>query len=546
MGQKKNSKIILILIILLIIVILLSGVAYAYFATDVFRSNKELFFKYITQMGDENEGFIETQLKQYFEKQKTTPYLDEGSVSVNITSSNNQEQFKNTNNMNVTFDGQVDTANSQAMQNISLNYSDNVKFLLSYKQIEDIIGIQTDYIGGKYIAINTNSADSLTDSAKELEKVQEFANVELTKEDLQHIKDTYLNVINQELTDSNFSKIEESNKKGYKLTINSENLKNLIVKLLETLKNDQTTLDKINEYIKIQKNSSKITANNIDDFIEDINNNSELDDENFEFTVYQTNGKTNCLIVKINEAELKLEKTLTGNDLQYNIEIQTNYDNQLGKIGLITKFAGLQSMQNITENYELTLETEEMKYQYNYNNNVEFTDTINIETFTDSNCLILSDMEEEQRNNLINAITERIQDVNKSQMEELGLDENENPLQYIIPQLGIYYTAMNTINTSDLDEAEVNTFNIKFENYESTNLMGVTVKGLLSTIQLNNESQEDDRKIKEIHFDGEEYEATDQNITFIKSSVETETAYRVEFERDEDTGIIYRAVINKK
>lgn len=99
---------------------------------------------------------------------------------------------------------------------------------------------------------------------------------------------------------------------------------------------------------------------------------------------------------------------------------------------------------------------------------------------------------------------------------------------------------------NEISEEEVATFNEKFEMYESTNLQGVTVKGLLSTIQLNNESQEDNRKIKEIHFDGEEYDVTDQNITLLKSSVETETAYRVEFERDENTGIIYRVVINKK
>ena len=136
-------------------------------------------------------------------------------------------------------------------------------------------------------------------------------------------------------------------------------------------------------------------------------------------------------------------------------------------------------------------------------------------------------------------------------MEELGLQENENPLvQMIMPlrQSLTYSQAAGAINnSSNISEIEVNTFNQKFENYESTNLQGVTVKGLLSTIQLNNESQEnEDRKVKEIHFDGEEYEATDSNIVILKSSVETETAYRVEFERNETTGLIYRVVINKK
>ena len=37
-----------------------------------------------------------------------------------------------------------------------------------------------------------------------------------------------------------------------------------------------------------------------------------------------------------------------------------------------------------------------------------------------------------------------------------------------------------------------------------------------------------------------------QNITLIKGEIDTEKSYRVEFEKDQDTGLIYRAVINEK
>ena len=319
--------------------------------------------------------------------------------------------------------------------------------------------------------------------------------------------------------------------------------------MLEALKNDQATLDKINEYVKVQKNSLKVTASMIDNKIKDINNNVELNREKLEIIVYQAKGRTIRLLAKTNQMELKLEKAVTGNDQQYNIEWQITDNNQTGKIAFITKFAGLQSMQSITENHELTLETEKIKYQYNYHNNVEFTESTNIETFNNNNSLLLSQTEEEQKKEFLKAVVERIQSVNKSQMEELGWQENENPLQYVIPQISTYFSALNAVNTStdNMSEQEVSTFNALFENYQSTNLKGVTVKGLLSTIQRNNETQEDEsRKIKEIHFDGEEYEVTEQNITLLKSNVETEEAYRVEFEKDEDTGIIYRAVINKK
>ena len=48
------------------------------------------------------------------------------------------------------------------------------------------------------------------------------------------------------------------------------------------------------------------------------------------------------------------------------------------------------------------------------------------------------------------------------------------------------------------------------------------------------------------NFNGEEYEVNAQNITFIKNEVKLDGEYRVEFEMDEDTGAIYRAVMNEK
>lgn len=546
MRQKKNSKIILIIIILLMILIALTGFAYTYFVTDVFKSNKELFFKYITQIGEEQEGFMDMPLKQYFEKQKTTPYQDEGDVKVEITAYNTSNQFDNVNQMNLTFNGQVDTANEQALQNISLNYSDDVKFPLTYQKVGDTIGIQTDYIGSKYVA--TKETDNkIVGEENALGKIEEFSNIQLSQEEKDHIKNTYFNQFAQELREEDFSKIEETGTMGYKLTLTTKKMKNILVKLLETLKNDEPTLEKLNEYIKTYNNSSKITTSSIDNQIRELNNTSETEEETVEITVYQTNKKTNRIVIKASNLEVNLDKVITENEAQYNVQLQIRNNNQTDKVSLSAKYVGLQAMQNIIENYQLTLESDQIKYEYQYNNNVQFTDNVTIEGFSEDNSMILNNYDEEQAMNFMQAVGQRIEEVNKKHMEELGLEEDENPLQYVIPQFGENFSSLNAIDTSNIDEEEVNTFNQKFENYESTNLQGVTVKGLISTIQLNNETQEEEnRKIKEIHFNGEEYEVTDQNLVTIKDEVELETAYRVEFERDENTGIIYRAVINKK
>lgn len=559
-SNNKSKKMVVILIISVIVLILLIGIAYAYFATDLFKSNKQLFFKYITQIGDSENGFIENNLKQYFEKRKNSPYEDQGDFNVNITSQNGQGNFDNANNMNISFSGKVDTPNSKSMQNVEIKYSDEVKFPVSYKQVNQTIGLQTQFVGSKYVAIRNENLNqlqedldidkSLASLSKSITNIQETGAIQLTSQDLENIKNTYLNILNQELQEENFGKIEESNSTGYKLTLNGEQLKNVLVKLLETLKTDQTTLNKINEYIKTQKNSSKITVSNIDELINNLNNNSQINSEKFEMTVYKNKGKTNKIEISLNEIKFYIEKTVNTNELKYNISSEIYSNNEIVKIYLNIQYEGLQSIKNISENYELGIEQSgTIQYKYNFNNNINFIDQVDIEDFTSENSIILNDQDTETAKNLVTAIEERIIQVNKEQMEKLGLIESENPLQYIIPNISANIPGISNIQNSriNVNEETVNEFNQKFELYSSTNLQGVTVKGLLSTIQLNNETQEDDdMKIKEIHYNGEEYEVTDQNITFIKGDINTEERYRIEFEKDEDSGIIYRAVINKK
>ena len=83
MNQKKNSKIVNVLIILVSIVIIAASIGIIYFTTDLFKSNKILFAKYVGQISMDNT------LKQYQEKKNETPYSDEGTFSVNASANSN-------------------------------------------------------------------------------------------------------------------------------------------------------------------------------------------------------------------------------------------------------------------------------------------------------------------------------------------------------------------------------------------------------------------------------------------------------------------------
>lgn len=564
--KRKKSKIIIILIIIVILVIILASLGIAYFATDLFKSNKTLFAKYAGQIADENQGFIENALQQYNEKKQSNTYSDKGTFSVNASANSSTTNLDNVNKFNVTYTGQVDTTNSKSEQNVSINYSDSVKFPVNYKKIGNKIGLQTDYVGSKYIGIESDKMEKLsldTNTINSSEAEQTSSNVDIkeikdgttelknilqnpfSQEDIVNIKNNIISIMDG-ISDSKFSNINDSNGKGYKLVLSGDDLKNVVIQLLQKLSQDTETLDKINEYLQNQGNSNKLTATQIEKEITNITNNSDFDNETLELTVYKKNGKTNKFIIKIEDLEIDVEKNNSNNNIEYNVVVDANYNNEKMKISLKTVYQGLETMQQVNENYELSIENSQNTYIYHLTNVVDFTQTKEIEDFTSDNSLILTDYDKDVVSNFLVQVGQRIQEVNSTQMAQLGIEESDNPILHLIPSFGTYSDIISNMNTSQINEQDVNTFNQKFELYESTNLGGATVKGLLTTINLNNESQEENRKIEEINFNGQEYEASTQNIAFIKEDIKTDAYYRVEFEKDQSTGLIYRAVINPK
>lgn len=548
MNQKKSKKMIIVLIIVLAVIILIAGGLLAYFTTDIFRGNKELFFKYITQIGDTDDGFIENSIKQYYEKKKTNSYTNEGSFKITAQDPT-LPNLDNLNNFNISFSGQTDNSNSKTQQNVSINYSDSITFPFIYRKIGNQIGLQTDYVGSKFINVETDKINNL--EGEETENIQNINNILTDVEQVKNISfsqeeiSSYMNIM-QNISEDKFSRLNDSNGTGYQLTLSGDELKDLLVQVLETLKNDEATLDKLNSYIKEIRNSANITPSKIDELITRIQNSNELSNENFSVIVYKDKGKTSKIVISLNEAKIDIKKTASNNNVQYDISLELNYNNENLKITGKINYDGLEG-QNIKETYEIGLESGEKIYNYKIENNVNFTDGISVEDFTTDNSTVLTSYDEETVNTFLMAVNQRLTEVNTQQMQELGVTEDQNPLMLLIPSLGTYSEMINNLSQPQVSEEDVATFNQKFEVYQSTNLQGVTVRGLLSTIELNNEQQEEEtRKIKEINFNGEEYEVNGQNIAAIKQEVVAENYYKVEFERDQETGLIYRAVINPK
>lgn len=570
--QKTSKGLKATIIILIIILALIITFGCLYFFTDLFKSNKELFFKYTAQIVQQEDGFIGDGLKQYLDKKQNTPYEDNGNIDFDISLPDLGQNDDILDNFNISFSGKMNKPNAKNEQNITLNYSNDTNFPFYYRKSNDMQGIQSEYIGTKYIAIRDGQelqgADNIDLSF--VDTVASLQNLQIPYDQIQTLKTTYFdNIINQ-IENSKFSKISEENKVGYRLSLTGDELKNVLTQILETLKNDENTLNQLNELLGLQQSSSKIRTTDIDNLIDDLND-AEIGE--IEITTYKNNGKVSGLEIKQEYLELSLERTESEGQETYNatINLLNNTDKNLN-LGLVARFNGLNS-NNVNESYEISVQgnyqsqgndqtnenqtSENLNYKYTINNSVQFAEAVDIEDFSNQNAVILNDQDEEYVSGLLNAIQDRLVAVNQKQMEQLGATAEQNPLYFVLPTQ-ILSDVLGIQSGNQFSEVEATEFNEKFYLYEGTSQRGVTVRGLLSTIALNNgyddsetsEETENNRnnnpQITEIHFDGEEYEVSEQNITLIKDMVETETLYRVEFELDSNTGLIYRVVINKQ
>ena len=557
MKNSKKGIIITLLSILIIIAILIGIMIYIYLCTDYLKTNKQLFFKYISQLVENEDGFIEQEIIDFFNKRTNSNYENQANLSFDLQVPGLEEEMQLVNKFSISYDGKTDNVNSKKEEQVTLNYSEDVKLPFIYRECNNEVGFQTDIVSKNFVVLEDKEElaeiylylATLNVNINDLLENQDIESIDFNK--INEFANKYLINKLQNLDESKFTKLETNGRIGYKLTLSSGEFRDLIISILEGLKEleQEKAEELITEYEKDYDNEKNI-------------------EYDIEFIVYQKDKKLSSIEVIVNNSNIVLEKQENNDEITYSIK--GNIDESIN-IDYIASFKGLQT-NNITENYKFctemgdllddgtitsveessnlsknaeeddTQENEEfMKLNYIYSNNLQFVDNVQIEDFTDKNSVNLTQKDEEYVKNLKKAIDERIEQVNEKQMEELGVKPEQNPMLYL---------TIDSISTklmlNSWQESMVEEFNQKFELYENTNTRGSTVKGLLTTIINSNVSSPGNMQITEINFDGEEYEVTEQNITLLKSNIDIADTYRVEFEKDSDTGLIYRAVINKR
>lgn len=391
-------------------------------------------------------------------------------------------------------------------------------------------------------------AEDVSDIPNKIEFENTEEKIKFTQEEIEQLKQIYGSVFEEQLTEENFSSVKTSDGGNYILELSGEQLKNVIIKMLETTKQNTLLIDKVNGIItQASEDEYLLEAENIDELIEYINEVDSSEISNLKVTLGQKNNILNQIIIEFGSNKIEIIKNKNESQLGYEINIEVkeleglnySYDMEAAdgmqiNVYLKLQYTGLQTLDNVKENYEIGFEIlqedESLKYEYSIDNNVQFKDMITIESFDSSTTLFLNDYDGEVVTNFIAQLGEKILEVNKKQMQELGLEENENPLIYSTPitMLGavIYNSASDVIDstTNTLDQQDINSFNSMFEIYEGT-LRGSEVNVLLMTIINSNiQYQGESNKIIKVTLNGNEIiTGTESTLTTRAETSETYT-----------------------
>ncbi len=478
---KKKGIIITIVIIILLIVIAVGGVM-LYLFTDLFKSNQTLFLKYFDQTIQGMKYETNDQTKDIIEAQKENPYQMKGTLNFDYDGNENQ-QAEVLKQMKVELETNANGQEEKSYTKASILYQNQNLFNLEYANSNNIYALKSDEIVTAFIGVRNSNLKVLAQKLG----MQDTSNIpdsitpidyedllNISEEEKQHISDTYLPVIVNNIEKSKYSKQSnipitkegvEYNTTSYRVDLTSEDIANISVKLLETLKQDSITLNfiatkakildlpeeytqvnnltkQIDEQIKKIEDSEKSPENGVSIVVYEEKGQTVLTEiiikNNVKFTLYtsNTNQKNSIYVMAenlstsndYNTVEMQVTQTKTAK--QTNTEILVNKDNDKGlKIYLTNE--GLPSDEKVTTTCEINYNDGNDKYIANYEQEINFNEENEIISLDNTNCAILNDYPTDQLSMLIVLIAQQTQNVMNQKMQQLGIQTTNQTEQII-------------------------------------------------------------------------------------------------------------------
>ena len=423
---------------LLIVVILLGiGGVYAYFATNAFKTDKELFFSYMTS--DWLSDLKDENLKEYIKKQENNAYTNKGSIALEVQDdgSISDETLQMIKNSKITFEGKTDNSKKIAEQTLTMELAQGINIPVKVRRDGETLGIQSNLLNTKFIAVRNENLKNLLErlgaDAEDVPDKIDFEESTFTESEIKELKEKYFS-IDENLDEELFSKEKENDQTIIKLSMTEEKAKDVLIKIFHTIRDDETLLKKFSGVI--DRDDLKQQIDDLVDELKDIEPDEKTtfemklsikskkvekvemnikEGENITANILIENSQNKLSIKAYDEGdsilELQIEKETNENDVAYKIDIKTDLDTELAdqekaEIHLTVQYKNLATLDNVEENYELKLSTQDYDesntdLKLNYTNVKQFSSNIKVEGINSENAITLNDATDNEIDELL-------------------------------------------------------------------------------------------------------------------------------------------------
>ncbi len=586
-----SAKKIIILVVVLIILVCGGAFGVVYLKTDIFKPIDNTFYKYMFQNVEVLKGYKDSEYLAYDNKLKEMTHTNSGDITFTTKSNNQQEQIK-LDNLTVNIEGKSNPGKNKAYQSINMKYSNDDFFELEYIKDQDKYALKSNEIVNKYVAVENNELKDLATklNVEDIDKIPnkleryDYGEIfNITPEEIDTIKSTYIETLKSQIPVEKFSKNEKIQLNvnsqnivadSYTLELTSEEVKNVQIKLLERLKSDDFTLNIISQKMKLLNSSDESAS--VDTLKTEIQNKIEeilklnyieplkisvfvssgtvikteisTDSEKIEFNTLVEESK---ITTNINMKELagnqeddrnsnnntetntliSISKEKQGDQTIYMIDTKTDDGTEnTSKFNITSTYIGLASGSNVENKVTITSNDSETMIKANYRNKVTFGSNVEIEDLDDNNSATLNNFDKENLNVLVSSIITKTQEVLFQKLSMLGMNSK-----------------INLSSTKNVSEEYAKTFNAIFES-NAGEKNGADTKAFVGTLVSTNDSIEEDKKVS-LSINDAQYagkDITSQKIEEIKNTVDQNKTYIISFEYNEQNKLINKVVVKEK
>ncbi len=528
--QDNKIKIIIIILIVLIFLVGIGGTV-LYFTTDMLKSSKILFQKYIAQdMQNIVDVFEVSKEEQNIDLLRKSDYKEATNATLKYLEKENDEQEVYT----IKEEGINKAQENSSYRNISMLYGDNVLMSVDLLKQNNTFGFRLANLVQQFVSVQNATVPYFVSSMgldgsifqETLKGVDVAGLLDFSDEEVEQLTNTYMSVVLKDLDKAHYSSKRNSiitlnNKESvttnaYTLTITKNELDKLYKKLLNQAINDNiilAKLDSIDSKIKEAgfkeaegKSLKEQYISNLKEIVDGLEYQGE-DSRKISVTVYEQKGRTVRTLIKTENAEYEIDldssngkklslKTteITGEEKKIKLYTLGKTDNEQGRNREFSYSDENQNLEvalnTVQTDSEIAVDTN-VNYKSTDITSIDFTSKTQIElsaneaipvNFDETNNILLNNYEGDRILSILDSLKNRA----IASLEQSQSIINTKLLNNIILKIDEKEQKQQQQEKDD-EELKKEKFNNKFILYEGENVEQEYVQKLIKTVSENME-----------------------------------------------------------